>query len=382
MLSRIAYNLLLSITLPLFLIYWLIQSVQHQVPLKRIRERFGFLPPLPRNALWIHAASIGELKVALSLKPFLQDQGPVIISSSTSRGATTDITDFFLPYDHPWCIQKALRTLKPKALLLIETEIWPNLILKASCPTFLINARLSKKSFKRYQHIQYFITPAIKSLTGIWCSGKADADRLNALGGCVGEIHPNIKYLNIKKPDPTEKSAQDAYVFSCTHPGEEHQLVPLFEKIIASKNDAKLVVIPRHAHRKKSLEQQLQKFKNNLHIEDRFGYTHHWYARAKVVFMGGSLIPHGGQNPIEPLAYGCRTIIGPYVHNFQAIVDSLTAHNLLNLVSSVNELPEFFKNTTSTIDPWPFITSQQQQIKASLTRLSEKLRQLNLENDC
>ena len=109
MLFRYIYSCLLIILSPFFFGYWIIQSKKHGVPLERIKERLGFVPKLPQNAIWIHAASIGELKVANMIKPHIEHLGPIIISSSTCRGATTTQTDFFLPYDHPFCIKQALQ---------------------------------------------------------------------------------------------------------------------------------------------------------------------------------------------------------------------------------------------------------------------------------
>src|SRR6056300_1201337 len=114
MLFNLIYTLALTLCAPLFFFYWLIQSIKHQTPLKRILERFGYIPNLPKQALWIHAASIGELKVANMIKPYIEHLGPIIISSSTCRGATTSQTNVFLPYDHPICVKKVLKQLKPK----------------------------------------------------------------------------------------------------------------------------------------------------------------------------------------------------------------------------------------------------------------------------
>lgn len=375
MLFNLLYAFILTLCTPLFFLYWFAQSIKHHVPLKRIFERFGYIPKLPKQALWIHAASIGELKVANMIKPYIKHLGPIIISSSTCRGATTSQTDFFLPYDHPIFVKKVLKQLNPRALILIETEIWPNLIRHADCPVFLLNARLSEKSHKKYSRIKPLVQHAFKKLNGIWCSSEFDAKRLEDLGANITSIHPNIKYLSAEKPKKPNKN-RDAIVFSCTHPGEESMLIPVFETIISNRHNQKLVLIPRHGHRKQSLEKLLSKFKNNLHIEDRFGYTHYWYERAKTVFIGGSFICHGGQNPIEPLTHGCTTIIGPHYHNFKLVTENLLAQKLIHLAQEPGELSDMCLNSYPQPSPWVFFDAQKLIIQESLKQLVDRLGRL------
>ena len=375
MLFNLIYTLALTFCAPLFFFYWLVQSIKHQTPLKRILERFGYIPNLPKQALWIHAASIGELKVANMIKPYIEHLGPIIISSSTCRGATTSQTNFFLPYDHPICVKKVLKQLKPKALILIETEVWPNLIKHAQCPVLLLNARLSEKSHKKYLRIKPLIQDAFKKINGVWCASELDAKRLESLGAKITSIHPNIKYLHAEKPNNLNKN-RDTIVFSCTHPGEESILIPVFKSIISSCKDQKLVLIPRHGHRKQALERLLDQFKNNLHIEDRFGYTHYWYERAKTVFIGGSFVNHGGQNPIEPLTHGCTTIIGPHYHNFKLVTENLLTQNLILLAQGPDELSNMCLATHPQPSPWAFFDSQKSIIQESLKQLIDRLSQL------
>lgn len=370
MLFNRLYSFLLTILSPLFYLYWFIQSIKHGVPLNRITERFGYVPNLPKNAIWIHAASIGELNVANMIKPHITHLGPVIISSSTCRGATTSHTDFFLPYDHPLCVKKALSRLNPKAMILIETEVWPNLIKYLTCPIYLVNARMSNKSFDKYMRIRPFIVPSFKKLSGVWSSSDVDAQRLAKLGAHIINTHPNVKYLSAKKPDEKQNYKRNTIVFSCTHPGEETMLIPVFKKIIASRKSQKIVLIPRHAHRKKGLEKELSAYKANILIEDRFGYTHHWYKRAKLVFIGGSLISHGGQNPIEPLIYSCPTVIGPHYFNFQNVVDGLLKNALIHVVQTPNELTQLCLTPPIEPSPWPFIENQIKQIEHCLDELT------------
>ena len=372
MLFRYLYTFLLTLLSPLFCAYWIIQSKKHKVPFKRIKERFGIIPLLPQNAIWIHAASIGELKVANTIKPYIEHLGPIVISSSTCRGSTTSETDFFLPFDHPVCIKHTYQKLKPKALILIETEVWPNLIAHAPCPVYLVNARLSEKSFKKYLRIKPLIKFTFKKLSGVWSASETDAKRLVALGATITSTHPNIKYLGAKKPK-NQLVERSTIVFSCTHPGEEDLLIPVFEKIISTQSNQKIVLIPRHAHRKSSLEKTLEKFKNNLHIEDRFGYTNYWYQEAKLVFMGGSQIPHGGQNPIEPLVHGCTTMIGPHHFNFQQVTEDLRTHNLIQVIHDLEALGELCLKPHDLQDPWPFFEVQIKAIKKSIGELETHL---------
>lgn len=366
------YVCLLTITAPVFLFYWLIQAFKHNVPFSRIKERFGYIPSLPKEAIWIHAASIGELRVANLIKSYLGDQNPIIISSATCRGITTTQTDFFLPYDHPWCVKRVYQTLKPKALILIETEIWPILIEQATCPVYLANARLSERSFKRYKMIQGLIEPAFAKLNGVWSSAKEDAQRLQSLGSKEAHTHPNVKYLDVQKPlNPLSKD-ENILVLSCTHPGEERILKPLIKQILKKNNHAQFVIIPRHAHRKKALQKLFCDLNDHICIEDRPGYTHHWYAKAQTVFMGGSLVPHGGHNPIEPLAYGCRTLVGPFYHNFTLVTDALLGESLVQLVTKDSFVDLCLKGHQQPC-AWPFLLKQQKYVVKSLNHMTQTI---------
>ena len=180
---RYIYSYLLIILSPFFS-HRVIQSVKHGVPLKKSRA-FRLCPHNTKKCDMDSCGIHWRLKVANMIKPHIEHLGPIIISSSTCRGATTTQTDFFLPYDHPFCVKQALQKLKPKALILIETEIWPNLIAHASCPVYLANARLSEKSFKKYQRIKPIIKNAYQALSGVWSSSEKDAKRLTHLGANI-----------------------------------------------------------------------------------------------------------------------------------------------------------------------------------------------------
>lgn len=369
------YQLLLNLLLPCALVYWVKQFFKHQVPWAYFKERLGFLPHLPQEAIWIHAASIGELGVAKKIIATLKTSHPVILSCSTSKGLVRQETDFFLPFDHKWIIQHTYKTLKPKALILIEREIWPNLIQSATCPVYLINARLSAKSFKWYSYTKSLMKQTLKQLSGVWCNGSKDAERLKALGANITCVHPNIKYLpSTLKTFEKSYHHHKTFVFSCTHPGEEIILQPIFKALLAQNPTNHMIIIPRHPHRASSIIKALGPSNDErIIVETRFGCTSEWYAQATAVFMGGSFVPHGGQNPLEPLQYNCPSFIGPYYHNFTEVVEALEQANLITITPSPQTLLNCLENPLQQPDPKYFLEQQQQRVENALQLLQSEL---------
>lgn len=363
------YQLLINLLLPFAMVYWVKQFIKHKVPWVYFKERLGYLPDLPQQAIWIHAASIGELNVAKTIIMALKTTDPVILSCSTSKGFVRQKTDFFLPFDHKKIIQHTYKTLNPKALILIETELWPNLIQQATCPVYLVNARLSEKSFKRYNQIGALMKKTLPHLTGVWCSSAHDAKRLTALGATISCVHPNIKYLS-SPLKPLQKTTQiQTFVFSCTHPGEEAILLPTF-KTLLQKDTHRIVIIPRHPHRADAIKKIIRPLGDKpIIVEARFGCTDEWYSKATAVFMGGSFVPHGGQNPLEPLRYDCPCFIGPHYHNFTAVVESLKNTDLITVVSEPKMLEDYFMRPLKQPNSKPFFAHQQQRVDEALTLL-------------
>ncbi len=360
--------------LPIWIMYWSYSHIKYKIPLGRLKERIGFLSAqLPKNAIWIHAVSIGELKLAKLLIQNLPSNTPIVISTISGHGFEKhiDAPHFYLPIDLIWSIRKTMRFLKPSALVLIETEIWPCLISEATCPVLLMNGRLSDNSFKKYLRFSGFIQPAIAKLAYIGCVSDKIKQRFEKLGGNVSKVHPNFKLLNqavpIQKPN---KNNHKTLVCGCTHPVEDEKIISLLPKILEYDHNFQLVIIPRHQRRANELINKYQgQFEGNLHIESRYGVTLEWYEKAHLVFIGGSLIKHGGQNPLEALSRYCHVIMGPHYENFKLLVEELIDNQLIDIIANAEKIIDYCQQEPKSINPNPYFNSHGLKAQEAVTNL-------------
>tara|TARA_E500000178_G_scaffold337297_1_gene376281 strand:+ start:1030 stop:2163 length:1134 start_codon:yes stop_codon:yes gene_type:complete len=373
-LFRLLYNLLLSLALPFLTVYWIFFHYKNNIPIRRVLERLGWVTDYPKNAVWIHAASIGELKLTEHLLPSISKKHPIVISTMTGRGFENklEFPHFYLPIDHPLCVKLVIALLKPKAIIFIETELWPSLIHQVSCPCFLINGRLSSKSYQSYLRYKRWTTPMFKKLKGIWCVSETVKERFTQLGGTVLSVHPNLKYLSCKENNVPVTSNLPRLVCGSTHPVEDVALInqlPTFQEHIPG---FELVIIPRHQSRARWLKKQFSHYKG-LVIEDRYGYTLSWYAKARWAFIGGSLIKHGGQNPLEPLSMNVFTIIGPHFYNFTSIVNDLQQNQFITVINHEKDIVDILKHSTQSPECSAFFHEQKALAKKAIGDLERRI---------
>lgn len=375
MISRWLYHCALSLLFPFWILYWSYFHWKNSIPLQGLLARCGWIKNKPKQAIWIHAASIGELRLSQHIVSSLEKKHPIIISTMTGRGFENQLKQphFYFPFDHPLCVKLALRCLQPKAIIFIETELWPNLIHYSTCPCFLVNGRLSKKSFENYKKIQPLSQQMMQQLSGIFCVSQTIKERFEALGGNVLGVHPNLKYLAFKPnlPDPIPLS-NHTLVCGCTHPKEDLQLIELLPQLQANIPNFKMVIIPRHQSRARWLQKRFSNL-NGLIIEDRYGVTLEWYKKARWVFVGGSLIPHGGQNPLEPLSCHRPTMIGPYYFNFTSVVDGLLSNKLITCISNPGDIIDFCKDQMIPINTYQHFKTQQENAYTALLDLAQRI---------
>ena len=278
----------------------------------------------------------------------------------TGRGLENQLKypHFYLPIDPPLCMKLAIFLLQPKTVVIIETELWPSLINQLNCPCFLINGRLSKKSYDNYSRYSFLTSIMIKKLQGIWCVSDIVKKRFSQLGGKVFSVHPNLKYLSatINANTPQPPSAP-RLVCGSTHPEEDIDLINQLPSIQKRIPGFEMIIIPRHQHRARWLKKQYHQCKG-LIIEDRYGYTMSWYQKARWVFIGGSLVKHGGQNPLEPLSINRFTMMGPYFHNFTSIIEDLENHKLITIINHATDIVEILNNSPPTPTCQPFFQEQ------------------------
>ncbi|MCE2453379.1 MAG: 3-deoxy-D-manno-octulosonic acid transferase [Nitrospinae bacterium] len=341
------YNVVILLISPVLLVYFLVRLWLRGFDLRAVRERFGFLPGLPDaegGRLWLHAVSVGEVGVAAVLVPALLKKKPglrIVLSTvtPTGRNEAGKISGLeqliYLPLDFPLIVRSALKRIRPSMITLIETEIWPNLVAEAArqdIPVSIVNGRLSERSYHKYKRFQFFFSSLLKRFTDVLARGERDAERFLDLGATSVRVSGNVKY---DTPAPPKEPPHLAYglgacrhviVAGSTHPGEEK----LIGEVLASV-DRKM---PRHLERVAQVEADLQdagispvrwsqvKDKDGEHqavILDVMGELADAYGCAAMAIIGGSFIPHGGQNPIEAARWAVPCLCGPHMENFAEV---------------------------------------------------------------
>ena len=349
---RFFYSLLLYLLLPFIPLRLLWRGRKQPAYLKYWRERFGWygiVPPAP--LIWIHAVSVGETRACVPLIAALQAHYPehaILLTHMTPTGRETGQTLFgtrvlqaYLPYDFPGAVQRFIKHFKPSFGLLMETELWPNLI--ATCrqrqiPLALINARLSARSARGYARLAALSREALQALTLVSAQTAADAERLTQLGARDIAITGNLKFDVV--PPPATDQLRNLFgverrvlLAASTREGEEALLLDAFSKPIPNQL---LVIVPRHPQRFNAVAALLttrginfQRRSENKPISvdtpvvlgDSMGEMFAYYGAAEVAIIGGSLLPFGGQNLIEACALGVPVILGPHTHNFAQVAE-------------------------------------------------------------
>jgi 3-deoxy-D-manno-octulosonic-acid transferase len=317
-------------------------------------ERFGrYTAPPPRGRVWwVHAVSVGETRAAMPLLQKLHRAYPhiaIVLTHMTATGRETGhalygdtVAQAWLPYDLPFAVEAFLDHFRPAAGFLLETELWPNLIASAATrqiPLYLVNARLSERSAAGYRRFAALTRPMFSRLAGVAAQSTADEERLAALGVHGTVVTGNLKF-DITVPDAARAlGAEFAQRFGPSRPvllaastreGEEVLLLDALARR-PLPNDALLVIVPRHPQRFAALADLLRErgvpfaCRSDNHpvpadvrvvLGDSMGELFAYYAAADLAFVGGSLLPLGGQNLIEPLALGLPVLIGPHTFNF------------------------------------------------------------------
>lgn len=344
-------------------------------------QRFGFQPEAARaklqapGAIWLHAASVGEVQAARPLIEALRARvnAPWIFSVVTETGYRTARTlardgdvVVHLPFDLRSCVQRAFGEAKPRLCLVMETEVWPNfwqLWIDKQVPIVVVNGRISNRAWPRYQWAKRWIAPALSRASAVCVQTEEDARRFRALGAPADRVHVtgNLKFdLSIDEARIAQQAEALRRVFGIqpddqllvagsTHPGEEEMVLEAYQRLRCQFPHLRLLVAPRHPQRSSAVATVAKRFgyeavfrtrggAGEVLILDTVGELVAAYSLATIVFMGGSLVKHGGQNPIEPALFAKPILTGPYVHNFQAIYDLFSAQEAAQVVSNADEL--------------------------------------------
>lgn len=344
----------------------------------RISERF-LLDKKPTETIdiWVHAVSLGEVIAATPLIDALLDkQRRILITTMTPTGAERVQLRFgdrvahrFVPYDLPWVLRRFFKKVKPKVGLIVETELWPNLIhyaTKVGLPLFLINARLSERSFQGYKRVDFLFKSILNQFSAIFAQSEDDSGRFKALGADQSRVSVlgNMKFdlqtqnidtelfLNLKK---SWGSHRTVIMVASTHDDEEMQLLSRLKKLQSGISDLIMLIAPRHPERfqkvyQLSLDQGFNTglrskmetlgTDNEVVVLDSLGELLGFYQISDYAFVGGSLVPVGGHNVLEPIAMQVPVFSGPHVHNFKTICRDLQNAHAIELVENADDLVE------------------------------------------
>ena len=334
---RAAYTALLRLALPLILLRLWWRGRREPRYREAIAERFGrYRTPAKQGVVWIHAVSVGEARAAAPLVKALAGQ-PILITCTTAAGRETleqlygdAILSAYFPYDYPKAVERFLAHFRPRLAILMETEVWPNLLSacrKRSVPVVLANARMSERSARGYARWPRLTRPAFASLSAVCAQSAADAERLRSLGAANVEVTGNLKFD--AHPDAGQIAAGQAWrarlhrpvlLLASTREGEEKLL--LAERAPAT---TLTLVVPRHPQRfdevaaladSRRTRQPLPAPAERVHLGDTMGEMPFYYGACDVAVIGGSFAPLGGQNLIEALACGAPVVLGPHMFNF------------------------------------------------------------------
>ncbi len=383
------YTILGYFLVPLAIIRLLLKSLHNPAYRYRMKERFGiFTPPNTQGGLWIHAASVGEAIVAASLIHQIRLYFPTLpitvttMSPTGSERVTALLQDqvfhVYVPYDIPGAIKRFLDLTQPQAAIMIETEIWPNILYycnQRNIPVGLANARLSERSAEKYARFLKLTTSLLKCFHWIAAQSAADAQRYVQLGTDPKNvlIVGNIKF-DQQLPIALERQAaalrelwqqRPVWIAASTHEGEEALILAALAQVKRQLPNVLLVIVPRHPERfglvadecrKQGYSVQLRsegsQYLNGaaVFIGDTMGELLVFYSAADIAFVGGSLVPVGGHNILEPAALGKPILTGPYMFNFAEITQLLTAAGGLIQIHDAHMLAEtvleLFQNDT------------------------------------
>ncbi|PKO84696.1 MAG: 3-deoxy-D-manno-octulosonic acid transferase [Betaproteobacteria bacterium HGW-Betaproteobacteria-11] len=394
MIARLLYTLLALVMLPWALLHLLLRSRRQPEYLEHVGERFGCFPATPGSpdapVIWLHAVSVGETRAAEPLVAALHEQFPdhrLLFTHMTPTGRAASLALFadtveriYLPYDLPWAMRRFLRHYRPRLGLILETELWPNLL--AAChaegiPVLLVNARLSARSAARYGSFPALTWDALHHLTAIGAQSVADAGRFAALGAEAVTVTGNMKFDCA--PPPAQHAlaevfrarigARPCWLAASTREGEEALILEAWQKVhggdpkvVQSKYNAGaddtaanplLILVPRHPQRFDEVVRlieahglKLQRRSDELPVAadtrvwlgDSMGEMFAWYGAADLAFIGGSLKDYGSQNLIEACAMGTPVLIGRSTFNFAGAAGAALECGAARAVADADDL--------------------------------------------
>jgi 3-deoxy-D-manno-octulosonic-acid transferase len=379
------YSLLLACAALLSLPWWLVQMLRLGKYRSGLGERLGFVPARLKDArpgcIWVHAVSVGEVLAVSQLIAELQGKYPdrqIFISTTTATGQRLarqrfgENRVFFMPLDFGVAVRRYLNALKPQLSVIAETEFWPNLLHlagKRQTSLAIVNARISDRSFPRYRRFRWFFGRVLSEVDLFLAQTTEDAQRLREIGAATGrmQVSGNLKFDIRPNSQPAlvnglrAAMGNDSPVIVCgsTAEGEEEPLLEAFKKVQQQFPAAILVLAPRHPERfekvaamiasegfslqRRSAWSQPLKISRGVFLLDSVGELAAIYQLADIAFVGGSLVPTGGHNILEPAQYGAAIVVGPHTFNFREIVNIFEQGDAIKIVTTQTIASQFLE---------------------------------------
>jgi 3-deoxy-D-manno-octulosonic-acid transferase len=372
---RLLYTCLLYLLTPLVLLRLLWKSRLQPEYRHRIGERFGLVPAPPEGvAVWVHAVSVGESLAAMPLIEALirrHGEGRVWVTTTTPTGSArvsaalgTRALHSYAPYDLPGAVARFLKRARPRQVVIMETELWPNLfraIRRRGIPLLLANARLSPRSFRGYGRVRNSIAGVLADCTEVAAQSEADAQRFRELGAPRVSVMGNIKFDMAVPEEQLQRgrgfrealsAGRRVWIAASTHEGEEQAALDAHAALLKQLPDCALILVPRHPQRFDEVAKLLERSglqwtrrsqaapdsRSQIWLGDSMGEMLAYFAAADLAFVGGSLVPVGGHNVLEPAALGLPVLFGPHMHNFVAARDLLLERQAAVALNDAGEL--------------------------------------------
>ena len=377
-LCRWFYTAVFVLVLPLLLLRLLQRSRKDKGYRQRMGQRLAFgLPRLSQPSIWFHAVSVGEVIASAPLVRALMDALPnytFVLTATTATGSREiqrlygeTVRHYYMPFDLPWVVTRFIQRLAVRVIVVMETEIWPNLVCTAdrlSVPLLLANGRLSPQSFRSYARIRWLMAPLLSRYHQVMVRDETDAAYFSALGVSPEQLRVagNIKYdieinAEVRLAADTLRSqwgGRPTWIAASTHAGEEAVVLAAHQRVLAIYPTALLILVPRHLARFDAVAKLVTATGLSLarrsmadlpqtaavYLGDTMGEMLPLMGAADVVMMGGSLVNVGGHNFAEPAALGKPLLSGPILHNFVALTALLQAADALQLVENETDIAE------------------------------------------
>ena len=384
---------------PIIIIIRLLKKKEH---LTRFREKIGFFSNKKSNGklIWFHGASVGEIQSVIPLiEKFEKNKNikQVLITSNTLSSSKIikdlklkKIIHQFFPIDTNFISNNFINYWKPSKAFFIDSEIWPNMILnlkKKNIPLILINGRITKRTFKRWKFISSFSNNIFSKFNLCLASSKESLKFLKELKVNNVKLIGNLKFSQSEKKMPKNNELKKKFnnkktwCASSTHSSEELICGSIHLNLKKRIKNLLTIIIPRHIERSRQIKKDLEKLNLKVHIEgsknklksdtdiylvNSYGKTKTFYENINIVFLGGSLINHGGQNPLEAARFGCNVICGPFNQNFKEIYDFLEKNKISKKIHTKNKLSKYLSILLNT-------RNKNNKIKQKLKLIGQKI---------